>query len=203
VEPEQRSGAGEWLARLATVEAASVTAFVRLARALERLSAPRSMIAAARRAIADEIVHARIVARLARSHGASPQNPEISEQAEPSLAQLAHENAVEGQVAETFGALIATCQAQHATDPEIRAVFSKIARDEARHAALAHRLAPWLERQLAPDERAAVVDARRSAVAAIAQSGDLGLSAADRELLGVPAPDRLRVAAAATFAALA
>nr|MBA3392168.1 hypothetical protein [Deltaproteobacteria bacterium] len=45
VAPRAGSRAGAWLASIATVEAASVTAFARLVRALERLRAPARWIA--------------------------------------------------------------------------------------------------------------------------------------------------------------
>jgi hypothetical protein len=193
--PRGSTGAGAWLARAATLEAASVTAVAR------RIGAPRARIASARRAIADEIVHARVVARLARARGATVEPPAIAVVHEPTLAELAHDNAVEGQVGETFGALVATCQARAATDPEIRAAYTRIARDETRHAALAHALAPWLERRLRPAERAAIRDARGRAVAAL--TTECAMSAHDRALLGLPASAPLHRAATATFAALA
>jgi len=195
--------AGAWLARIATLEAASVTAFARLVRALQRFDAPARLIAAARAAIADELVHARLTARLARRFGGSPQAPVIAEAAPPSLATLARENAVEGQVAETFGALVATCQGQLAADAEIRGVFAAIAADEARHAALAHALAPWLAARLTAAEHVAIDEARRQATRAIVDGFDPELAADDRVLLGMPDTDALRRAASSVFAQLA
>ena len=198
---DRGGGAGGWLARVATVEAASITAFARLVRSLTRLGAPRPLIASARHAIADEIRHARVVARLARAAGARPAPPVIAPVAEPSVVELALDNAIEGQVVETFGALLATCQARTASDPAVRTAFVSIARDETRHAVLAHELAPWLERQLGAADRALVRDARRHAIARLGT--DYGLAAADRARLGIPAPDMLGAAAGHAFAALA
>jgi hypothetical protein len=203
VEPGCRSrAAGEWLARIATVEAASITAFARLVRALERFGAPARPIAAARDAILDEIVHARLTARLARRLGATIEVPVIARTDEPTLEQLALENAVEGQVAETFGALLATCQGQLATDPAVRAVFTQIAIDETRHAALAHELARWFDTAVDGETRLAIAKARREAAATIVDQFDVHLSATDRALLGIPDVDLLRIAAARTFVAL-
>ncbi|HEY5921705.1 MAG TPA: hypothetical protein VIV11_08540, partial [Kofleriaceae bacterium] len=199
--PRRRSGVGAWLANIAMLEAASVTAFARLVRALARFEAPAKLIAAARRAIADELSHARAMGTLARKHGGRVEAPVIAATSEPTLAGLATENAIEGQVGETFGALVAACQARAATDPDVRAVFGAIAIDEARHAALAHQLAPWFERRLGWRERNAVASARQQAIArVIATSCDFGLSAAERDVLGIPAPDRLRAAALHLFA---
>jgi hypothetical protein len=204
-EPHAAGIAGDaaWLARVAAIEAASVTAFARLVGTLTRLGAPATLRAAARRAIADELVHAQLVAGLAVAAGARVEPPVIAAAAEPSLEQLATENAVEGQVAETFGALVAACQAQLAPDPRIRAVFARIARDEAAHAALAHQLAPWLAARLDRPARARVADARRAAIDGLLARPGLGLDAAARAALGVPPPARLRAASARAFAALA
>ncbi len=203
--PKRALGAGtdtgQWLARIATLEAASVTAFAHLVRTLVRLRAPSDLVAAARRAIGDELAHARIVARLAARRGARVVAPTIAVTPEPTLAELAAHNAVEGQVSETLGALIATCQARSAADADVRRAFHGIARDETRHAALSHALAAWLDPQLSREQRAAVRSARNAAIEGI--RCELDLSAGDREALGVPAPERLRAAATTAFAAFA
>lgn len=197
VEPRRVSrAAGAWLAQIATVEAASITAFARLVRALEHHGAPAHLVAAARAAILDEIVHAHLTAQLARAMGATPEAPVIGPAHAPSLAELARENAVDGQVAELFGALLATCQAQLATDPATRAVFARIAIDEARHAELAQDLAVWLDTVIDDDTRSAVAVARRVATAEILASYDPQLTDADRRLLGIPDAAALRLAAA-------
>lgn len=188
--------AASWLANVATVEAASITAFARLARALERHGAPAELIARAREAMLDEVVHAHLTARLARAMGAIAEAPVIANAHEPTLAELAHENAVEGQVAETFGALLAVCQSQLATDASVRGVFARIALDEARHAQLAHDLAPWFDAHLTVGERAAIAGARRAAAATIVDRFDVQLDAHDRALLGIPDATQLRAAAA-------
>src|SRR5262249_46481286 len=58
-----------WLARAAHLEAASVPAFAQLERELEAHRAPESLIAGARRALLDEVRHARIMNDLARAVG--------------------------------------------------------------------------------------------------------------------------------------
>jgi hypothetical protein len=87
-------------------------------------------------------------------------------------------------------------------DDEVRLVFAQIAGEEARHAALAHQLAPFFERRLGLLERNAVARARQDAVARVIASCDFGLAPDERELLGIPAPERLRAAACQLFASL-
>lgn len=190
------SAAGAWLAQIATVEAASITAFARLVRALESFGAPAELIAEARAAILDEVVHAHLTAQLARAMGATVEAPRIVSCHEPTLAELAHENAVEGQVAERFGALLATCQAQLATDTRVRSVFARIAIDEARHAELAASLAVWFDTVIDAETRTAIAAARRDAIANILVNFDTGLDDADRAWLGIPDAAPLRAAAA-------
>jgi hypothetical protein len=204
VEPRCGSrAAGAWLARMATLEAASITAFARLARALEKHDAPPRLVAMARAAIIDEVIHARLTAQLARRFGGTVEAPVIAAVSEPTLAELARENALEGQVAETFGALLATCQAQLATDPEIRGVFARISVDEARHAALAHELAQWFAGVVDAETLAAIAVEQRHAATNVCGQLDAVLSEDDRALLGIPDVTRLRTATAQTFAMLA
>ena len=84
----------------------------------------------------------------------------------------------------------------------MRGVFARIAIDEARHAALAHELAPWFETQLDDATRSAIAAARRAAAATIVDSFDVRVGEEDRAMLGIPDAAGLRVAAAQMFAAL-
>jgi hypothetical protein len=159
---------GALLAEMAHLEAASVHAFRRLAADLARVGAPRALVRQAQRAARDEVRHARATTRLARRRGATPAVVEIEPRREPpSLLDLAIENGVEGCIRETFGALAATHQAAHASDPAIAVTMTRIARDETRHAALAWALARWLAPRIGADGRAAVKNAMRAAVASL------------------------------------
>lgn len=142
------SGAGAWLARMAWMEAASVDAFVELAADLERLRAPASLARMAREAARDEQRHARMIARLARARGADVEAPRRVAHAAPTLARLAHDNAVEGGVREAFGALLAALQAEQAPDRDVRDAMRTIARDEAGHALLSARIDAWARTRL-------------------------------------------------------
>src|SRR5205823_2406284 len=134
---------GEHFARVAHLEAASVHAFVRLGRELDAHGAPKRLLDAAARAARDEIRHARVTARIARRFGASPPPARVRQLAVRSLAAVAIENAVEGCVRETFGALVAKWQADHAGDAEVATAMERIARDESDHAALSWAIAGW------------------------------------------------------------
>ena len=87
-----------------------------------------------------------------------------------SLLDIACENAIEGCVRETFGALSAAWQARHARDAELALHFKRVARDEARHAALAWAVDAWLCERLTPSQRELVLTARARAASALAAS---------------------------------
>jgi hypothetical protein len=80
------------------------------------------------------------------------------------LEAIARENAVEACVGETYGALAAAWQADHARDAEVRDVMRAIAPDELRHAALGWAIDTWAKTRL-PSEANARVKAARDAAA--------------------------------------
>lgn len=183
--PRHRArGAGEWLARMAWMEAASVPAFEDLARDLERLGAPGVLVRGAVRAGEDERRHARAVARLARARGASIPRVVRTAARSPTLRELALDNAVEGGVRETFGALLASVQAERAGDRDVRDTMRVIARDEARHALLSDAIDRWAGARV---DRAELARARLDAVAALRGGIDHEDLAADAaHALGIP-----------------
>lgn len=149
----------------AHLEAASVDAFMRLARELRSHAAPESLIQAAQRAARDEIRHARAMSRLARRYGGVARAPERGPQHVRPLAEIAMENAVEGCVRETYGALVAWVQAACAQDPKVRKTLRVIAAEETQHAALAWELAQWVADKLTAAERTQVYAQAQRAVA--------------------------------------
>jgi hypothetical protein len=155
---------GRYLASMAHLEAASVHAFRSLERDLRMHAAPAQLIADARRAARDEVRHARLMRRLAAAHGARPPRVTARSYASRSLEAIAVENAVEGCVRETYGALLATWQARVATEAPVRAAMAAVAGDETRHAQLAWDVDAWTRRRLDRASRRRVVDARRRAV---------------------------------------
>jgi len=168
--PSAASGGGAvggYFAAVAQLEAASVIAFARMARELAAHGAPEALVAEARRAADDERRHARDTARLARARGARvPRLRRLADDVRP-LRAVALDNAAEGCVRETFGALVATWQAARAADADVARVMDVIAVEETRHAALSWSVAAWLDGVLTDDDRAAVAAARAEAAAGL------------------------------------
>jgi rubrerythrin len=149
------------------LEAASVDAFIHLARELEAHGASARLVRAARRAARDEVRHARIVGALARSEGGVVSKVRAELREVRSLEAMALENAVEGCVRETFGAACAMIQAERAGETQVRSAMKRIARDETRHAELSWAVARWIEPQLDRDGRRRVREAQQQAIAAL------------------------------------
>jgi rubrerythrin len=186
---------GEYFARMAYFEEAAVHAFAILLDELDDLpSEIRSGLEAAR---ADEVRHARMLRRLARKNGSEPATPRIERQERRSLEAIAIENAVEGCVRETYGAVVGFHQAASAEDPAFRTVMTRIAEDEARHADVSWKLASWLESKLDDDANARVRAARERAVRLLERQLQTEPALAKR--LGLPTIDQ----ALAIHAALA
>jgi hypothetical protein len=106
-----------------------------------------------------------------------------------SLFAVALDNAVEGCVRETFGALVAHHQALHAQDAEVRSIMTDIAEDETRHAELSWAIDRWAREQLPTTEREALREARRDAVAKLREEVTVPLDAALLTEAGMPAPE--------------
>jgi hypothetical protein len=177
---------GDHFAAISELEAASVTAFEVLASELDQHCAPAWIIAATRAAARDEVRHAHATARIAQRFGATPTTPKILSQPVRSLEEIALDNATEGCVRETFGALLGHYQAATARDPEIAALMREIAQDETRHAALSYQLDAWIMPRLAPAARARVDAARHAAVSELTEAVSAQPSRQLRELAGFP-----------------
>jgi rubrerythrin len=189
-------GTGELLARAAELEAASVFAFETLAAELAAHGAPSRLAALARHAAREEHGHAVLVTALARRFGSEPVAPRVAARPHRSLEEIALDNAVEGCAGEAFGALVAGFQAERSPDPEVRSVFSRIAREEASHALFSLELAEWLAGRLDPS---AIDRARIAERARLDQlrTGDAPMAGeAASEVLGLPSPREARDLAA-------
>lgn len=162
-----RSSLGAFLSAAAELESASVDAFDVLRDELSAHGAPPALVRRAERSAADEVRHARTLGRLARRHGGTPRAARVDRRCMRSLATIALENAVEGCVRETYGALVAAWQSRRAQDPELRRAMAGIAHDEARHAALAWDVANFCDERLTTSERASVRVARHAAMDAL------------------------------------
>ena len=181
---------GRWFARSAYLEAASVDAFRILEGELRRHRAPSRLLRGCRRAARDEVKHARVTTALARRHRVRAPKPVVAKRAPRALEAIAIENAIEGCVRETFGALLASTQAAEARDPVIRAAMKRIARDETRHAALSWSLDAWIMSKLDRAGRARVEAARRQAVAELRAETAGARRDAITDALGVPPTPR-------------
>lgn len=139
---------GDYLARAAELEAASVVAFQVLELELRAYAAPEALLDRTREAARDEVLHARLVQSLATHFGGSmsPQSIRVSKVRD--LETIALENAIEGCVAETWGCLVGMHQARSATSSRLRRAHHRIAVDEARHAQLAWDIAQWAAQKL-------------------------------------------------------
>jgi hypothetical protein len=155
------------------LEEVSVHAFARLERELAAHGAPASLLREARRAKRDEIRHTAMMARGARRFGGTPRSPEAPE-ATPvrSLLAIAVENAVEGCVRETYGAVVALMEARGSSDAHVRRTMQSVGADECRHAELSWAVAEWVMPRLTAAERARVKHAARQAVTDLAREGD-------------------------------
>lgn len=195
---------GAFLASSAYLEAASVHAFRWMADEIEAHGLGADLAAWARRAAREEARHARMMTSLARTLG-HPTIPKVKKPARRtrSLEAMALENAVEGCVRETYGALLAIFQAAHASDPRVRATFATIAKDETSHAALAWALAEALDRRLAPAARKRVHTARTRAFEELRAAVGSSFDDDDRAALGHPPPHVARRMSDALTVALA
>jgi len=177
---------GRYFADTAHLEAASVHAFERLRDELLAHDAPAELVKTAERSILDEIRHARVTTRLARRFGSEPAAARVRRPRARSLETIARENATEGCVRETFGAMLATWQAANASDAKIRSAMRQIAHDETRHAALAWSVATWAEGRLDARARARIARARRKAVHDLGRNLAASLPASSLRVAGLP-----------------
>lgn len=178
----------DFLSDAAHLEAASVVAFERLAAELSSHGAPSELIAQALAARADEVKHAERVGELARARGGAPVAVKVAPAADRSLFEIAVENAVEGCVRETYGALVGAYQAARARDLQLRMAMRAIAADEARHAALAHAIQAWALPRLNPAEREQLRRAQVEAVFELAKECQVPLDRELQEQAGLPPP---------------
>lgn len=162
------SALGAWFANVAWLEASSIYAFLQLARELAAHDAPGALVRLAQAAARDEVRHAQLMSRFAQRFGGAQPPVEVAPPRVRTLEALAIENAIEGCVRETWGAVVALWQAQRAPDAEMRAAFALIARDEVRHAALGWAIDRWAMGRLDHAAQVRVALAREAAVASLA-----------------------------------
>lgn len=179
---------GAFFANVTRLEASAVVAFDLLFDELEGLGAPAALLDEVRVARADEVRHTDAMARIARRYGAEPGTVRVEPTGPRSAYAIALENAVEGCVRETFGALVGAHQAGTAADPVIAQAMRDVADDEMRHAELSWAIAGWLEPRLTGEERAAIARAKREALAMLREEAGTEHAAALVERAGLPTP---------------
>lgn len=209
--PADPQQAAAWL-EAAALEHASIAAFARHTLDLMALGAPAELLLDVQRAAADEVEHARLCYALASRYAGRPLAPGAFPFGAPvapcaDLISLAVSAVREGCLGETVGAYVAARAAQGEQDVEVRAVISRIAEDESRHAALSWRVVAWALRVGGEPVRAAVREAFRAplalqAPAQLQRGGSYGgLSAASFEAVAREGLRRVVAPAAAALLA--
>ena len=140
---ESRMGAV--LERAACDEHASIAAFARTICELMALGAPIWLLHETQQALADEIRHTEMtLAMLAGESSTLGPLPEASAPLKRDASELFRDVFRGGAVGETLATAQAERDRDEASDPQVRAFFDTIFRDEARHAALAFKTLRWL-----------------------------------------------------------
>ncbi len=183
-------GVGSFLACSAALERAAVDAFAHMVNELVYHNAPPSLVALAERAMRDEVRHASVMGSLAEKYGGRVPHHAAPQLTNRTIFDMAIENAVEGCVRETYGALVAIHQGRAAKDACIRKAMAKIARDEISHAETSWALHHWLVNQLDDNERAKVQSAAISAIADLRDATGVPISRDLEEQAGVPSAAR-------------
>jgi hypothetical protein len=143
-----RTELGEAWRGVALAEHASIASFARFVLDLLAVGAPADLVASAQRALADEIVHARLAFGLASAYlgvdvGPGPLAVEGALPAAPTLASIVRAAIEEGCIGETISAARVDHARRMCTDPAVQRVLTVISRDEQRHAELAWRFVAW------------------------------------------------------------
>ncbi len=184
----------DWFARAAELEAASVHAFDILREELAHHGAPSRLLRACERARRDEVRHTKMMTRLAKRFGATVKEQRVERRAIRSLRAIALENAVEGCVRETYGALEAAVSAARASDPLVARTMRIIARDEARHAELSWQVLAWSRSRLNRADRRAIEEAIASESASLEVELTRGLDPMLERIAGLPSPSQAKAA---------
>jgi hypothetical protein len=199
--PELRSALGEAFAQAARLEHASVAAFARFSLQLMSLGAPPELLVASARAQLDEVAHAQGCFALATRYWgeAVGPGPLVVQGALDSMdvESIVVTAIAEGCIGESVAALEAREALVRCQDPETTQLLTRIAADEAEHAALAWRFVAWALRMwpaLRPSvERAFGFGVPPSSVAAVPErphAPSAGVNPAALERWGVLGPER-------------
>lgn len=175
----------------AAAEHASIASFARFALELLAVGAPADLVAAAHRAALDEIRHAEACFTIAGRYDAASSAASSAVSGGSSsfaagplsldgvvlrcdLAAVAAAAADEACIGEAFSAMALEHAAAQCTDPGIRAVLTRTAIDEARHAELGWRFVGWAFARGDERTRAAITSAFERGLARFARADDGG-----------------------------
>ena len=167
---QKATGASElarYFVRAYHAEASSVAAFLQLRAELQAHGLSKALQERCAQAALEEVHHARMMAKLAGDEGCDLPTLDFGHLPKRSLFELAMDNAVEGCIFETFSALKAQYQAQHATDTRLLALMKVIARDETAHAQLAWDIHQSLMARLSKVEQKQIQEAQQQALQAL------------------------------------
>ncbi len=148
LEPGLRARLSELWTRDALMEHASIAAFAKLSLELMAFGAPSALIEEAHLSALDEAQHARACFFMANQYSSQAISPSglplgSSLALASNMAELAANTVLEGCIGETYAALIASEQSAAAEDSHLKSLLSRIADDEARHAAYAWQVLRW------------------------------------------------------------
>ncbi len=146
--PELRRALAQRWTEIALMEHASIAAFARFSLQLLSLGVGPELLVETQGALADETEHARIAFALASAYAGRPIGPGPLSLAgaldgAQDLETVLRLTVREGCIGETVAAIEAQEASLHAQDETLRAVLSRIAADEMRHAQLAWRFTAW------------------------------------------------------------
>jgi hypothetical protein len=162
--PQERGSLARHWTRMGQMEHASIAAFARFSMQLLSLGAPPALVEGCTRALADETAHTKLCFELASAYAGRAIGPGRlaidGSLAVTSLIDVVQLVIAEGCLGETVAALEAREAAEAAADPVIRAAYTRIARDEQRHAQLAFQFIRWALEQ----DRASVSDCIEAAL---------------------------------------
>jgi hypothetical protein len=158
--PEARAAARWVWTQSAFSEYASAAAFAEIAACLLAAAAPIDLVAAAGDFVADEILHAELSARVAMAMGgAVVLDVDLARLVRPPVASSPLVRAAElvvrtSCVGEALTLPILKTAKARSASPLIKAVITRIARDESHHAELGPWFLDWADARLSDDDRA-------------------------------------------------
>lgn len=145
-------------------EASAVGAFLQLRKELAFHNAPQKLLDRCFLAAKEEIVHAQVMAKLAKKYKGELPRLDFGTFEPRSLIELAIDNAVEGCIFETFSALKVLQQFHNTDDLLFARTMKQIALDEISHAELAWDIHNYLMTKLSKEEQKIVRDIQQQAV---------------------------------------